>query len=66
MKLIKSVAFLAAAILTVHYVPTFLKNSFVDAQTNKKTGSEIVDAIITGYEESDDPGKFRVITANDT
>ncbi|MDE6777526.1 MAG: Ig-like domain-containing protein [Oscillospiraceae bacterium] len=65
MKLMKSVAFLAAAILTVHYIPTFVKSSFVDAKTNKNS-SEIVDAIITGYEESDDPGKFRVITANDT
>ncbi|MDE6004605.1 MAG: Ig-like domain-containing protein [Oscillospiraceae bacterium] len=66
MKLIKSVAILATAILAVHCLPEFAKNSFVDAQTTEKNSSEIVDAIITGYEESDDPGKFRVITANDT
>lgn len=66
MKLIKPVAILATAVLAVQYLPGFVKNSFVDAQTTQNAGSEIVDAIITGYEESDDPGKFRVITSGDT
>ena len=65
MKLIKTVAVLATAILAVHYLPSFVKDSFTDAQTTKQNNSEIVDAIITGYEESDDPGKFRVITSGD-
>ena len=65
MKLIRTAAILAAAILTVNYLPGFVRESFVDAQTAKNNGSEIIDAIITGYEESDDPGKFRVTTSSD-
>ncbi|MDE6729585.1 MAG: Ig-like domain-containing protein [Oscillospiraceae bacterium] len=66
MKSMKTVAFLAAAVLTAGALPGFVRNFLVDAQSSKDKNSEIVDAIITGYEESDDPGKFRVTTSNDT
>ncbi|MDE5884275.1 MAG: Ig-like domain-containing protein [Oscillospiraceae bacterium] len=66
MKSMKTVALLAAAVLTAGFLPGFVRNSLVDAQSTKDKNSEIVDAIITGYEESDDPGKFRVTTSSDT
>ncbi len=63
MKLMKTAAVLAAAILAFQYLPEMLNNRQVNAET--ENDSEIVDALVTGYEgDADDPETFKVITSS--
>ncbi len=64
MKFVKKAAVLATAVIAVQYLPGFVRDHHVDAVTNNNQ-SEIVDALITGYEiDPEDPANYRVITSD--